>query len=277
MSDGHGKLPFYSRYSPCVIGLETEGPDGSRSMGTAFHIGDGYLVTARHVLEGRNVVSLVATAPASISLESLDAIYDPDDRVDLALLRSDFSLSHYMNETRVMLGGTEVEKVDHIQIGGHLDDWIDDGLVLMDVVIFGFPAVPTAREPVLVAAKGEVNAVIDPYIGATHPLFVVSPIARGGFSGGPVLTADGWLLGVVTSSLNTNYEQAEQGFAAALTVEPLLHMLFDLQIFPGSNRQLMYHLRHGFGLTVSDFGATSEELARWDAEEASWRSSGRTG
>lgn len=267
------RLPFYSQYSPCVIGLETEGADGSRSMGTAFHIGDGYLVTARHVVEGRSVVSLAATGPASVSLESLEVVSDRYDGVDLALLRSDFSLSHYMDKTRVMRGGVEVEKVDHIQIGGHLNDWINDGLVLTDVVMFGFPIIPTSREPVLVAATGEVNAIIDPYIGATHPLFVVSPVARGGFSGGPVLTADGWLLGVVTSALTSNDGYAEQGFAAALTVQPLLDILVDLRTFPGSNDQLLYQLRHGYDLTDADFAATPETLERWKLEEQSWRSS----
>jgi S1-C subfamily serine protease len=259
------ELPTYMRFMPCIVGLETTDNTGSVSMGTAFHIGDGYLVTARHVVEDRTVTSTVLRS-SSLSIESIEPIFPDNPTVDLALLRTDFSLSWYMNNVQIRLGEHNARKIDHIQIGSHLDDWIDDGLVLMNVVSFGFPPIPTSSGPALVAVRGEVNAIIDPYTGSPHPLFIISPLARGGFSGGPVLTDDGWLIGTMTSSLVTNYGPAELGFGAALTVEPLWHLLFDHHIFPASNARMMYELRHAFGLHKSDFPFSNEVLSQWESE-----------
>lgn len=236
------KLGTYLYFSPCIVGLITEDERGDSGVGTAFHVGDGYLVTARHVIENRRIVDLV-TRQATLSVESIKPIYPTDPNIDIAILQTDFSLDSYKTKTRIIMGGEEVEKTDHLELGGHLDDWIDDGLVLLPVTVFGFPPIPLSREPVLVAARGEVNAIIDPYTGSPHPLFIISPLARGGFSGGPVLLGDSYVLGVATSSLVHNEAAAESGFHAALTVEPVWDLLFENGIVPTGNGDLMYELR----------------------------------
>ena len=58
-----------------------------------------------------------------------------------------------------------------------------------------------------------------------HPHFVLSSIARGGFSGGPAFSEWGFLLGVVTQSLVEGGKQTEQGFAVCVSIEPLLTLL----------------------------------------------------
>jgi S1-C subfamily serine protease len=240
------QLSFYQLYSPCIAMIESLSHDEHPAVGTAFHIGDGYLVTARHVVEDRNIMSIIpASAYANVSLDSIEIMYPEDETVDLALIKSDFSLEYYMNRVSFW-GDPKVHKVDHIQIGTHLDDWIDDGLVLFDVVVFGYPRIPTSRSPQLVAVQGQVNAIIDPYIGSNHPLFVISPTARGGFSGGPVLTKGGWLLGVMTSSLITDNSIPEVGFGAALSVEPLWHLLVERRVFPASNASLFEMIKGGW-------------------------------
>ncbi|WP_432954177.1 S1 family peptidase [Micromonospora haikouensis] len=237
------QLPIYQSFAPCVLAVETEDTSGDVGIGTAFHVGDGVLLTARHVVENRQVLSLIPHRFAEVSRESLRISYPEDDRIDLAVIESDFSLERYMSEQfRIVVGDADAIKFDHIRIGGHLDDWIDDSLVMMDVLLMGYPPIPTSPDPVLVAARGEVNAIIDPYIGSPHPLFVVSPIVRGGFSGGPVLTGGGWLLGITTSSLVVDHAPAELGFGAALTVEPILDLLSKKSLFPASNGELMREL-----------------------------------
>ena len=232
------QLSFYELYSPCLVSVESTGPDGNTGIGAAFHIGDGYLVTARHVVQGRDITSIVpACGYAQINLNTIEIIYPNDEAIDLALIRSNFSLEYYMNKVSYW-GNPDLLKVDHIQIGGHMDDWINDGLVLFEVIIFGYPPIPTSSSPHLVAARGEVNAIIYPYIGSPHPLFIVSPTPRGGFSGGPVLTKDGWLLGVMTSALVTDNAIPEVGFGAAITVEPLWNLLHENNVFPASNAEL---------------------------------------
>jgi hypothetical protein len=127
-----------------------------------------------------------------------------------------------------------------------LDDWIGGEFLLMEVVGWAIPPIPLSGHPVLVAARGEINAVIDPYSGARHPLFVISPLARGGF-GGPVLFGGGGLLGVLTQSLVRDAAPPELGYHAALTVQPLWDLLFAKRIFPASNIRFAYAMRHAWG------------------------------
>ena len=235
---GH-QLGFYQLYAPCMVSIESTGPDENAGIGAAFHIGEGYLVTARHVVQGRNITSI---EPASeyaqrIDLASLEIMYPEDEAIDLALIRSNFSLDYYMNNVNYW-GNPDLLKVDHIQIGGHMDDWINDSLVLFEVIVLGYLPIPTSSSAHLVAVRGEVNAIVYPYTGSPHPLFIVSPTPRGGFSGGPVLTKDGWLLGVMTSALVSNNAVLETGFGAAITVEPLWMLLQENNVFPASNAEL---------------------------------------
>lgn len=246
-----------------MLGIVTVDDNSVEGIGAAFHIGDGILVTARHVIEDRRVVDLV-TNLASVTISSLDPIYPDDPNVDLAVIRSDFSLKSYMEHTRIIVDGEEFQKADHIQIGGHLDDWIDDGLVLMPVVAFGYPLIPLSSRAELVAVRGEINAVVDPYIGSPHPLFIISPLARGGFSGGPVLVDDSWLLGIVTSSLITDSRAPELGYHAVLSVEPLWNLLFEHRIFPATNIELMYALRHSFDVPADEIPLSDETKRRID-------------
>jgi trypsin-like peptidase len=246
-------LGAYSYFSPCIAGLVTEDSSGAEGIGTAFHIGDGYLVTARHVVEDRKIIDLLTHVHASVTIDSIRLIYPSDPNIDLALLCTDFSLDYYMNRTRIIISGQEAEKVDHLQLGGHLDDFIDDGLILLPIIVFGYPPIPLSSQPVLVAARGEINAVVDTYIGSPHPLFVISPLARAGFSGGPVILGESYVLGVVTSSLLRDDATAEVGFHAALTVEPIWNLLFEHRIFPASNGLMMYEMRFAYGFEDRDF------------------------
>ncbi|MFI9613225.1 serine protease [Streptomyces sp. NPDC052023] len=241
--------------------METQDENGEVGIGTAFHIGDGYLVTARHVIQGRHLTNIIPADSGTVSLDSVEVIFPSDPCTDLAILKTNFSLDAYMEGVKFW-GRDDVRKVSHIQIGSHLNDWLDDSVILTRVVAFGYPPIPTSPCPRLVAVRGEINAIIDPYVGSHDPLFVISPMARGGFSGGPVLTEDGWLVGVITSSLLTDHAAPELGFGAALTVEPLWEMLFENRIFPASNADMMFELRHGWGLAEDFFPFDEEKLQR---------------
>lgn len=227
--------PRPGAFAACMVCIESEDETGEVGIGSAFHIGEGYLVTARHVVENRRITRLIPNHYGQITLASIEVLYPSDNSVDLALLRSDFSLEH-LRQTKII--GYETEKVYRIELGSHLDDWInDESFLLMEIYMFGYPPIPFSSKPVLVATTGHINAVIDPYAGSRHPLFIVSPTARGGFSGGPVLTQSGWLLGVTTQSLLRNELVAELGYAAALTIEPLWALLGEHNvILPGYDR-----------------------------------------
>lgn len=112
-----------------------------------------------------------------------------------------------------------------IPLGQHLDDWIDDNYFLLrGVLIMGYPPIPLSNRNAIVCTRAEVNAVVDPYIGR-HPRFIVSAMARGGFSGAPCLSEADFLLGMVISSSVKDHAPEELGYMTVLTVEPILECL----------------------------------------------------
>lgn len=242
-------LALFQSYKPALARVTVQTAAGDLSTGTAFHIGDGWLVTAAHVLKEGAVQEIVSEQNAApLGVESV--IFNSDDRIDLALIKTDLDLSHYLHKTKIHGTPEEFILTDHIKIGGHLDDWLGDELVLSKVLLMGYPPIPFSQHAVLLASEGEVNAVIDKYIGP-HSHFVISCSARGGFSGGPVLSEYGFLLGVLTESLVTNDKTAETGYSSAISVEPLLAMLHGNGIYPGKNREIIEALFDGVNYDFS--------------------------
>ena len=219
---------LYERYKRCVVQITVRTPVGDLATGTGFHIGDGYIVTARHVVE-RHSIESVAESNSSRNIAIKNIFYPSSSKIDLAVLETDFSLDHYLEKTTIIEDGKPKEKVDRIPLGSHLDDWIGDELVLSRVVAFGYPKIPLSKEYVLVAVQGEINAVIDKYSGP-HPHFVISSIAREGFFGGPVISEYDFLLGVLTESLTDGDQALENGFASVISIEPLLELLHKNKI-----------------------------------------------
>lgn len=212
----------FSTYGGCVFRIAVTDNEGDQHSGTGFHIGDGYIVTARHVVEEMRTVTV---AGATVS----DILYPADESVDLALLATNLRMEPRRVEYAT---GGHRDFASAIPIGSHLDDWlVDEQFILAKVLVMGYPPIPQSREPVIVGLEAEVAAVIDKYVGTKHPHFVLSSIPRGGFSGGPVMMED-FLLGVVTESLLEGDQPLELGFTAALTVEPLLNLLVEHRIFP---------------------------------------------
>ncbi|MGP9680258.1 hypothetical protein ACT3TC_16705 [Halomonas sp. AOP27-A1-41] len=136
------------------------------------------------------------------------------------------------------------EQTDHIEIGGHLDDWIGDELVLSKVLLMGFPPILFSNRPVLLASEGKVNAVVDKYNGP-HPHFIIFNMGRGGYSGGPVISEYGFLLGVLTESLVMNNQSEELGYSSALSIKPLLVLLQENGIYSGKSKETIEVLLEG--------------------------------
>jgi hypothetical protein len=138
-----------------------------------------------------------------------------------------------------------LDKRDRIQLGGHLDDWLDNGLTMTKALVMGFPPVPFSNDAILVAVEVEVNAVVDKY-NAAHPHFIVSSLPRGGFSGGPVISEYRFLLGIMTESLVYNNLAPELGFASVVSIEPLLVLLQDHDIRITDNENILYMIGEPF-------------------------------
>ncbi len=254
---------LYEKYAPCVVAITSRDRLGNVSIGTGFHLGDGYVATARHVVEQRSDLQLRSHYLAKVSRIS-DIMLPKSGDDDVALLPTDFSLRHYMERTTTA-GHPPHLKTDHIPLPAMMSDWIGNELVMTVTIMLGFPPIPTSNEPVLVAARGEIMAVIEPYLGSQHPLFVTSSLPRGGFSGGPVLSEFDFALGICTESLVGDGRDLSLGFGAVVSRQPIWDLLFQERIFPASNVEMAYLLRYGYDVDVAIFNLTNEQRERLDA------------
>lgn len=236
---------LFEAYASSVAYVAVEHPNGDQSIGSAFHVGEGVFLTARHVVEGCRVVEVANTidrrVPDAKGLATLDygdgtqmrytfvpaakgcvargPFFHPDESIDVAAL---------------VVTGIDCPA---IPLGSHLDDWLnDDAFALAQVVVFGYPPVPQSRAPTLISSRGEVNAIVDKYIGR-HPHFIVSTIARGGFSGGPCLVEWDFALGMITEALVHSDAPPEMGFMSLISVEPLFVCLTHHGILPAVQKK----------------------------------------
>jgi V8-like Glu-specific endopeptidase len=198
---------------------------GNCGIGTAFHVGDGIFVTAKHVVQGKTI-SEVATTKRIIKkyendnhkVETKDFInpqrlkiidgprYSTDDSIDVAVFKVE----------------TEGVFLPRLTFDSHTKHDIDDtSFLLEDVLAIGYPPIPFTIVPIQVTSIGQVNAVVDVW-HSKHPHFIVSTMARGGYSGGPAICSNGKVIGIITESLVQNSNQTESGFMSVLCAEAVI-------------------------------------------------------
>lgn len=232
---------LFDRYAPAVAYVAVQKASGDRAIGSAFHVGNGVFITARHVVEASTILEVGTTVGRYVpDPQGLVHFHDRDGTFrsippGTGVLRSGpfFHSDPAVDVAAFVLDGLEPPVVP---LGSHLDDWLEDeAFVLAPVVVLGYPPIPFSRRPVLVTARAEVNAVIDPYSGQ-HPLFVVSAMARGGFSGGLCVVGWDFALGVITESLVRDNEPTGLGFMAVLTIEPIFTCLAHHGVLPDEQK-----------------------------------------
>ena len=232
---------LFERYAPAVAYVSVELPNGDQAIGTAFHVGEGVFVTARHVVHGCTILEIATTVQRYVPDESGPVtIHGREGRYRWIppavgkVVRGPF----FHPDGQIDIAALVVEGLDCpvIPLGSHLDDWLDDeAFTLAQVVVMGYPPVPQSKTPVLVTSRAEVNAVIDKYTGG-HPQFIVSAMARGGFSGGPCLIEWDFTLGVVTESLVGAGAPSELGYLSIISVEPIYVCLAHHKILPADQK-----------------------------------------
>src|SRR5262245_21534435 len=58
---------LYAEHAHALAYVDVEKPTGERNIGTAFHIGEGVFVTARHVVDGNRIVEVRITEPVLLT------------------------------------------------------------------------------------------------------------------------------------------------------------------------------------------------------------------
>lgn len=207
---------LYSEYAGALAYVEVEDQNHDLHIGSSFHVGEGVFVTARHVVEGSDILSIGLDGGANLTL--IDGPYfHADESVDVAV----FKVSGVNGETPIVPLGTHVE--DYMGI---------DDFVLTEAIVLGYPPIPMSTRAALVGARAEVSAHIQLYDGRPYTYFALSAMARGGFSGGPVFSEYGFALGMITRSLIDGEQPVEQGYMTAIAVEPLYECLADHRLLP---------------------------------------------
>jgi len=226
---------LYNLCKTAVIPVIITDKNGGEGIGTAFHVGEGIFVSARHLFEDAKSYHLVLAANVYEKFIKNDFPNSPSESELAFPINPKFPKSELIDVAVFQID--ELKDLPAVELGGHLDDWVnDDAFILMEVLIFGYPPIPMTNEPVLVTVKGEINALVD-VRHSDHFQFIVSAVPRGGFSGGVAMLPN-MALGLVTSSLVNNNQQAETGFMSVLTIEPILNCLGEHGLIPQSIRSV---------------------------------------
>lgn len=225
---------YYEDYAPSIAYLEIEDRNGTVEIGTAYHIGEGIFVTARHVLDVPKILSIATTVSSFINNEDGSKTLD---RLASELKIVDGPIFHPDENVDVACFIANRKDLPSVPLGTHLNDWIGDEMVLHSTLVLGYPPIPFSSKPELVATIAEINAVIDKYTGV-HPQFILSCMARGGFSGGLSLNEYGFSMGVIVESLGRDNQPTELGYLSVISIEAIYTMLAHYKIMPDAIRQM---------------------------------------
>jgi hypothetical protein len=235
---------FYLRYGCCMAYISVE-RDGDEGIGSAFHVGDGIFVTARHVVENARILEMRVTnaglfhqsdlypkildgAAYVITPDSLRMCENPDGKLTVT------GGPWYHIDEDVDVAAVRVEGMTS---GAHfvpLGAFFSQGdLELSEALVFGYPPVPMTREPVLITARCQVNAVVQLVIGKSlRNHCILSAIPRGGFSWGLAYSQWDFALGVITRSMVENHAPPENGYFAVTPGEAIFECLRDNDVLP---------------------------------------------
>jgi hypothetical protein len=163
-------------YGPSIVQLVAHYNGDVQGSGTAFAIQPNALVTAAHCLSDASELSIVGI-PAS-QLEGARIFLARDRAKDCALIR----LQHDLFSGR---------KLPH---------W-DEPRLLHDVVLMGYPNIPTLLGTQVTERANVATVLRGGIAGSPRDIFktdliLVTAPARGGFSGGPIITDWGGVVGM---------------------------------------------------------------------------------
>lgn len=240
---------LYQQHAPAMAHVAVSDSRGNQRNGTAFHVGDGVFLTARHVVENMSIVEIKPTEPLLLPPERVyhdvpakmiekweKALgFRPYTRVPQEILNLTDGPYYHPNE-EIDVAAFRVSGIDpdapHVRLGLHLDDRIlDHDWILTEAIVFGYPPIPMTTEPHLVVTRAEINAVVQfRHTQGVH--FILSATPRGGFSGGLAVSELGGALGLVTQSMFNGVGPTETGFFSVTSVEPLYQCLASANILP---------------------------------------------
>jgi len=160
------------RVTPSVAFVLAKDTDGKpMSGGSAFVVGPGTLLTALHVVQQANTVSVELPGGEAVAADVVGIDIDHD----VALLRAPGLAGP--NVASLALGDSNI-----VQLG-------------QTIAVFGYP-LSSPEHPTVTVTQGIVSA-----LRSQEGMMQIDAAVNPGNSGGPVLTADGRVIGIVDASL----------------------------------------------------------------------------
>jgi hypothetical protein len=246
--DSRAARQLFNDFAPSVAYVAVEHPNGDQGIGSAFHVGEGVFVTARHLVEETMIREVGITETMYVRLEGAEAetsrmFVDGQPAHEVRNTTLQIAMGPFVHQDpRVDVAVFKVAQIDPhtpaVPLGGHLDDWLGESdFVLFEGIILGYPPIPMTTRPSLIAARAEVAGVIDLW-NSPHVHFVLSAMPRGGFSGGVAILEGGFALGMITQSLLQDDLPTELGHLAVIGVEPIYQCLADHNLLPDCQAEM---------------------------------------
>jgi hypothetical protein len=155
---------FYEHASAMAY-VAVEKPDGTHSIATAFHVGEGVFVTSRHVVEGNSIREIKITEPVGLSTREHLASQENNNlteeeirEYDKLIARPDgeqrlwrhyfpplelASGPHFARGAQLDVAAFRVKDIHPaaaiVKLGVHLDDWVYRAeWRLSDAIVLGY-------------------------------------------------------------------------------------------------------------------------------------------
>lgn len=152
---------IYHQCRRSIAYVTIEASDGSQNIGTAFHIGQGYFVTAKHVVENKKIIEVGITQPHNKLLEHHSAPLSEGDRPRTLII----DLNPVFLESEVddvaVFRVQDYEGLPSIQLSSVHDMHQSEDLALLtNVLCIGYPPIPLTIHPFQVAVDATISALI---------------------------------------------------------------------------------------------------------------------
>ena len=157
---------------------------GDVAVGTGLHVHPEYMVTCDHVLRDMTIDETLVVNGEEVAV--VGRLMNEVPGIDVGVVRIDPPVSVALP-----------------------DLLFRDAGLLEDVLVAGFPSVPTSTSLLPTFQRGEISQIDVPTYWDTN-VDLFSAIARPGNSGGPLITNEGNIVGLVTQSLERERESADR-------------------------------------------------------------------
>ena len=216
------KLYHENRRSIAYIAVETT--NGLESIGTAFHIGQGYFVTAKHVVQNNKIIEVGITQPLSPVKDYHSLPLSDSERPLILKIISEPVLAAGEIDDVAIFQVEQYESIPAVKLDSIHDIHQSEDLALLsNVLCIGYPPIPLTIHPFQVAVDATVSALIN-IRGSDYLSYIVSATARGGFSGGPIISKEGKAIGIITESLVRDNNAVETGFMSCLSIAAVANL-----------------------------------------------------